>query len=368
MKIAFLDLAVPSVVERHRYHRALSKSLKSGIFVLGEQVARFEEEFASEIHSEFAVGTGNGMDAIEIGIRSLGLGPGDEIITSPMTAYATVLAIVRSGATPVLADIDPDTGLLDLVDVSNKITQRTRAVILVHLYGHVSRMDEWLALVGGAGIFLIEDCAQSHLAKWDTKPSGSFGDFGAFSFYPTKNLGGFGDGGAITSSSRDFTEQARRLRNYGQTTRYLHEKGGLNSRLDEIQAGFLRAKLPQIGAQNRERGRIARYYHDHLSSEFFSVLRQPREQENHVYHLFVVTSAHRDALAEHMKEKGIGTLIHYPVVAHQQSAFTSLGLGEISLPKSETFAHQALSIPCRPGLKRRELEHVVTVMNTFRPS
>lgn len=222
---------------------SVSRVIESGWYVLGKEVDLFEQVWADLCAVPHAVGVGNGMDAIEIALRSLDIGPGDEVITTPITAFATVLAILRAGATPVLADIDPETALLDRDSVARCVSPNTKAIVLVHLYGQVRDMDAWVGFCDHHSIYLIEDCAQSHLAKWRGKISGSFGIAGAYSFYPTKNLGALGDGGMLITKHADLAERASRLRNYGQSVRYHHPEIGMNSRLDEIQAAILQVRL-----------------------------------------------------------------------------------------------------------------------------
>ena len=236
------------------------------------------------------------MEAIEIGLRSLGIGPGDEVITTAMTAFATVLAVLRAGAIPVLADIDPMTGLLDLSSVKRCLTAKTKAVLLVHLYGHVSNMDSWVEFCSNHQVFLLEDCAQSHLAKWKGKSSGSFGKWGAFSFYPTKNLGALGDGGALVTWDKQVSEKAKILRNYGQSIRYHHPELGLNSRLDELQAALISVRFNWLDRFTERRKKIAKSYYEGISNPLIAFLSRPRDEENHVYHLFVILCEDRDDL------------------------------------------------------------------------
>ena len=224
---------------REAMSAAAARVFASGWYVLGNELKAFEQAWAAACGTAFCLGVGNGMDAIELALRGLDIGPGDEVVTTPMTAFATVLAVLRAGATPVLADIEPDSGLLSPASVRRCLSPRTRAVLLVHLYGQMRDMPAWAALCGDAGIALIEDCAQAHLACWDGQPAGSLGVAGAYSFYPTKNLGAIGDGGALVTQSEPLAQRVGRLRNYGQSERYVHPELGMNSRLDELQAALL---------------------------------------------------------------------------------------------------------------------------------
>ena len=347
--------------------RVASRVFRSGNYVLGEEVHKFEQEFAERNNVQFAIGTANGMDAIEIGLRALSIGPGDEVITTPVTAYATVLAILRAGATPVLCDINPETGLMDQEVAEALVTKRTRAIIVVHLYGHLSRPADWARLCSKLGIHLIEDCAQAHLAKADGGFAGSHGSFGAFSFYPTKNLGAIGDAGAIVTGSSELASESKTLRNYGQSNRYTHEVNGLNSRLDELQAALLRVKLHTLSRETKARQNVAQEYLEGISNPHVRVLQPPDERDAHVYHLFVLKSKHRSNVAEFLRDNGIETLIHYPVSAHQQPAWRKLGLASKPLPCAEKFVGQVFSIPCRPGLSKRATIKVIDTINSFKP-
>jgi dTDP-4-amino-4,6-dideoxygalactose transaminase len=339
--------------------------LESHYYVLGTQVTEFESEWADYCGIEHAVGVANGLDAIEIALRALKIGPGDQVITTPMTAVATVLAILRSGATPVLADIDPTTGLLDPESVERCVTEQTRALILVHLYGQLRNMGTWVSLCDSLGIALIEDCAQSHGAKERGLSCGSFGAAGAFSFYPTKNLGAIGDAGALVTNNDQIAEQARMLRNYGQTNRYEHEVVGMNSRLDELQAALLRVRLHYLDSFTQRRQEIAARYLSEISNSFVTPLAAPLDPSEHVYHLFVVTTGHRVQLQEHLHNEGVETLIHYPISADQQVALTGITTDPQGLPNSHRHAETCLSLPCQPQMTDTEINAVIAAVNSF---
>ena len=361
------QMLTPSPSMGRSLARASKSVLKSGHFVLGPQVQSFESEFGALIGAKEVVGTGNGMDALEIGLRALYIGPGDEVITTPMTAFATVLSIIRAGATPVLGEIDKNTGLLDPEAADGLVSPRTKALILVHLFGHVAKMDQWEAFARRHQIHLIEDCAQSHLAAWQGRVSGTFGTFGAFSFYPTKNLGAIGDGGALVTEDSEIADAARSLRNYGQSDRYHHVKVGLNSRLDEVQAAMLRIKLRQLNVDTEARRRVANAYYAGLKSQWVYPLEKPENLTSHSYHLFPVICRYRPKLIAHLREEGIETLIHYPVPANLQEAWRGAGLGGVSLPIAEEFSNQVLSIPCRPGLATKDVSRIIDAINSFVP-
>lgn len=344
---------------------AVSRVLDSGWFVLGQEVTRFEQAWAERCGCTHGVGVGNGMDAIEIGLRALGIGPGDEVITTPMTAFATVLAVLRAGATPVLADIRPDTAHLDMASVARCLSTRTRAVLLVHLYGQVADLDAWTAFAEHHGIHLIEDCAQAHLARWKGRPAGSAGAFGAYSFYPTKNLGAIGDGGMLVTRDADLAAQAASLRNYGQSVRYHHPRLGLNSRLDEVQAAMLSARLGHLDAFTRRRREVARAYARGIAHAQIQVLPLPADELSHVHHLFVVRCERRDALADHLTREGVQTHIHYPVPVHDQEPCRTLRRDPQGLSNAENHARSCLSLPCHPALSDADVRRVIEAVNRF---
>jgi len=345
---------------------AAARVLESGWFILGKEGKEFERQWGRRCGAEFCVGVGNGMDAIEIGLRTLDIGPGAEVITTSMTAFATVLAILRAGATPVLADIDPTTGLLDKESVQRCLSPRTKAVLLVHLYGQIKDMDEWRSFCETQGIHLIEDCAQAHLARVGDRCAGTFGIWGAFSFYPTKNLGAIGDGGALITNSRPVSEAAMALRNYGQTERYHHPMIGLNSRLDEIQAAFLSERLKWLEKFTSRRQTIAQAYHSGISNPRITCLASPKSPENHVYHLFVVRSKERDRLSRFLKDREIENLIHYPLPIHHQKSCQTIARDPRGLAQAETFAAMCLSIPCHPQMSDADVDRVIEALNEYR--
>jgi dTDP-4-amino-4,6-dideoxygalactose transaminase len=344
---------------------AVARVLASGWYILGEEVASFEAAWADYCGVPHAVGVANGMDAIEIGMRAAGLTAGDEVITTPMTAFATVLAIIRAGAVPVLADIDPATGLLDPDSVSRCVGPRTRAVMPVHLYGQVAGMERWIELCRNRNILLFEDCAQAHGARWRGSTAGSWGVFGAYSFYPTKNLGAIGDAGALITQSDALAENARILRNYGQTIRYHHPYLGLNSRLDEIHAAMLNVRLRRLAGFTERRRAVAEHYVSGLRNSALQLLARPEERENHVYHLFVVLCEERDRLAQHLAQAGVETHSHYPLPIHQQEKCRDLRRDPAGLEHTERHAASCLSLPCHPHLSDADVERVIEAVNAF---
>lgn len=344
---------------------ATARVFASGWYVLGRELQAFEHEWASACGVAHAVGVGNGMDAIEIALRALDIGPGDEVITTPMTAFASVLAILRAGATPVLADIDPDTALLSIASAERCLSPRTRAVLLVHLYGQVRDAAAWAAWCEAHGVVLVEDCAQAHLAAQDGRVAGAFGAAGAYSFYPTKNLGAIGDGGMLVTRDAALAARAATLRNYGQSERYHHPELGLNSRLDEIQAAILSARLPWLAEFTQRRREIAAAYRAGIAHSRVRLLAPPVEASAHVYHLFVVCCAARDALQAHLQASGVQTLIHYPVPVHHQAPCVELRRDPAGLAHSETHAAHCLSLPCHPQMSDADVATVVAAVNSW---
>ena len=345
--------------------RAAERVLNSGWFVLGGEAESFEREWAQACQTSYGIGVGNGMDAIEIILRALDIGPGDEVITTPMTAFATVLAVLRSGATPVLADIDLDTGLLNIGSVVRCISPKTKAVLLVHLYGQIRDIEKWESLCATHGIQLIEDCAQSHLASYFGRVAGSAGIAGAYSFYPTKNLGCLGDGGMIVTNNSLVSERSKSLRNYGQSIRYHHPRLGMNSRLDEIQAAILLERIKFLESFTNRRRAIAEKYYVGIKNPNIQMMARPQAPEAHVYHLFVVHSNERSALQAHLEMCGVQSLIHYPIPVHQQPPCLNILRDSMGLNNSELYASTCLSIPCHPQLSDSDVQKVIDALNQF---
>lgn len=345
---------------------AAKRVLDSGWFVLGKEVESFEYEWAAACGVAHGVGVGNGMDAIEIALRALDIGPGDEVITTSMTAFATVLAILRAGAIPVLADIEAETGLLCIDSVQRCISARTKAVVLVHLYGQVRNMDAWSALCNERNIVLIEDCAQAHLASWRGRMAGAFGRVGAYSFYPTKNLGAPGDGGMLVTQDEAIAKKSARLRNYGQSVRYHHPELGMNSRLDEIQAAMLSARLQWLEEFTQRRREIADIYRIGIKQPLVTLLSAPQESAAHAYHLFVVTCAVREQLQAHLQSCGIQALIHYPIPVHHQEPCLDVARDPNGLVNTDRHANVCLSLPCHPQMSADDVALVISAVNAFK--
>jgi dTDP-4-amino-4,6-dideoxygalactose transaminase len=358
MPVPFLSLALGD--DRPEIEAAIRRVLDGGWFILGPEVEAFEREFAAASGAARAVGVNTGTDALMLILRALDIGTGDEVITTPITAAYTALAIRMAGATPVFADIDPDRATMDPAAVDAAITPRTRAIMPVHLYGQPADMTPLTAIAARRGLAVIEDCAQAHLATCNGRPVGTIGTAGAFSFYPTKNLGALGDGGAVVTNDAALADRIVRLRNGGQNERYHHVEAGVNSRLDELQAAILRARLPRLAAWTAARRRLASRYRITLTGADVAV---PREYDaGHVYHLFTIRSRHRDALQAALTSRGVGTLVHYPVAVHLQPAFADLP--RATCPHAERLTAEILSLPLAPGLRDADVDEVAVAVRT----
>jgi dTDP-4-amino-4,6-dideoxygalactose transaminase len=356
--VPFLDFKGQVRALRAELDEAIGRVLDSGHFILGPELHAFESELAQALGANHAVGVGNGTDAIALALRVRGVGPGDEVVTSPLSAAFTALAIASLGARPVFADLDPRTLNVDPEAVAHAITPRTKALLPVHLYGHPADLDPLLQIAQERGVPLIEDACQAVAARYKDRPVGTLGGLGALSFYPTKNLGALGDGGAVLAADTDEAARLRRLRNGGQSDRYRHESFGVNSRLDEMQAAILRVGLRHLPAFTRRRQEIAAAYTRGLEgTDLVLPVREPYAEP--VAHLYVVRHPRRDALAEALKVRGIGTLIHYPIPLHLQPAFAELGGRAGDLPVAEKACREVLSLPLHPTLSDEQVETVV---------
>jgi dTDP-4-amino-4,6-dideoxygalactose transaminase len=360
------DFKVEPAEIRECMLEGVRRVLESGWYVLGNEVAAFENQWAATCGVAHAVGVGNGMDAIEIALRTLDVKPGDEVITTPMTAFATVLAIVRAGATPVLADIDSNTALLSIESAARCITSRTKAIVLVHLYGQLRQMDNWGSFCTGHKIAMIEDCAQAHLAAWHGKIAGSFGAIGAYSFYPTKNLGTPGDAGMLVTNDEAVAQRAGRLRNYGQSIRYHHPEFGMNSRMDEIHAAMLTERIKWLPEFTERRRQIAVAYQTGISNTLIRQLAAPEQPLAHVHHLFVISCEQRDALQAHLQKHQVQALIHYPIPVHKQEPCLDMRRDPEGLLNSELHAATCLSLPCHPQMTDCDIAQVISSVNSFK--
>lgn len=337
--------------------------LRSGWYVLGNEVKEFEKEFADYIGAKHCVGLASGLDALWIAFRILGIGKGDEVIVQANTYIASVMGITINGATPVF--VEPDEYYnIDADKIEEKITERTKAVLVVHLYGQASNMKKIVDICKKHDLRLVEDCAQSHGAQFDGQTTGTFGDIGCFSFYPSKNLGAFGDAGAIITNDDSIAENVRVFRNYGSEKRYYNKVVGANSRLDELQAGLLRVRLNHLDELIDEKKVICEKYLEELKNDKI-ILPDIRDGATHIWHQFVLRTEYRDELIEYLDNKGIGTIIHYPIPPHMSEAYRYLGVKKGSLPITEKYAESVVSIPLYNGMKQEEQSYIIDAINKF---
>lgn len=350
---------------REQVLAAVAAVYDSHWYVMGEAVRQFEAEYARYNGTAHCVGVGNGLDALYLSLKALGVGEGDEVLVPSNTYIATWLAVSMTGAKPVPVEPDPATYNLAPQRLAAAITARTRAIMPVHLYGQACAMGPILDFARQHQLWVVEDNAQAHGATWQGQATGSFGHLNATSFYPGKNLGALGDAGAITTDSAEWAEQVGMLRNYGSRQKYHNEVPGVNSRLDELQAAVLRVKLPLLDAWTRQRQQIAAWYDGYLAGIPELVLPAIAVGATHVYHLYVVRTPHRNALQQHLTAQGIGTLIHYPVPPHQQPAYQALGYQAGDFPIAEELAATSLSLPLWPGLTEQQVARVSGSIREF---
>ncbi|TAK24787.1 MAG: DegT/DnrJ/EryC1/StrS family aminotransferase [Chloroflexota bacterium] len=351
----FNDLTPRDESARAELEAVARRVIASGWYIFGPELEAFEREFAESVDCAHGVGVSSGTEAIQLALTALGVGPGDDVVTVANTAVPTVSAITAAGAQPVFADVDPETLLMDATKVAPRITPRTRAIVPVHLFGQAVDMDPIIDLARRRGIPILEDAAQAHGARFKGRPVGALGDACAWSFYPTKNLGALGDAGMVTTNDAAVAARLRRLRAYGQSSRYVHVEKGINSRLDEIQAAFLRAKLPRLSSANTRRREIAALYDRHLHGV---TLPTRASERDHVFHLYVIRAARRDALQAALRDEGIGTLIHYPIPVHRQAAYVEHIDQAPFLAVTERAADEILSLPLYPELSDADVRRV----------
>ncbi|MCB0194327.1 MAG: DegT/DnrJ/EryC1/StrS family aminotransferase [Anaerolineae bacterium] len=365
-QVPFVDLAVQHQALETEINEVISKVLHRTNFILGDDVALFEQEFADFCETGYAVGADSGTSALELALRAYGIGPGDEVITVANTFIASALAISYTGATPVLVDIDPQTYNMDVSLIESAITPRTKAILPVHLYGQPADMDAILEIANQYELVVIEDACQAHGARYKGKRAGSIGHAAAFSFYPAKNLGACGDGGIVVTNDAQTAQSIRLMRNYGSTKKYEHMVQGFNRRLDTIQAAILRVKLRELENWNQARRRHAALYNQ-LLSDFDGSIILPTEADfaESVYHLFVVRTDDREALQAYLQQAGISTGIHYPIPVHLQPAYQNLGYQKGDFPITERYAEQILSLPMYPELTPDLIEAVVKAVGNY---
>lgn len=355
--IPLVDLRAQHAAIAAEVEDAVRQVMRRGDFILGQDVESFEAEFAAYCRVGHAVGVDSGLSALELGLRALGIGPGDEVITPANSFIASSSAISFTGATPIWVDCDPETYCIDVDAARRAVTKRTKAVMPVHLYGQPADMDAVQAMAADHGLKVVEDACQAHGARFGGRRAGSLGDFAAFSFYPAKNLGAYGDAGILTTNDVDLAERVRLMRNYGQRRKYDHATMAWNRRLDTIQAAVLRVKLRLLDGWNEARRRHAARY-DRLLAGCGLTLPRAGPQVEHVFHQYVVQAPRRDAVAAALAERGIATGMHYPIPIHLQEAYHGLGAGRGSFPVTEKAAGRLLSLPMYPELRPDQVERV----------
>ncbi|WP_461201876.1 DegT/DnrJ/EryC1/StrS family aminotransferase [Anoxybacillus sp. TBDG-1] len=362
--IPFLDLRALNAMYRNDIQEAIERTIHRGWYILGEEVQSFEKEFAQYCQTKHAIGVANGLDALTLILRGYGIGEKDEVIVPANTYIATILAVSLVGAKPVLIEPDMMSYNIDPEKIEEKITERTKAIIVVHLYGQVANMRAIKKIAQKYQLKVIEDAAQAHGALYEGKRVGNLGDAAGFSFYPGKNLGALGDGGAITTNNDQLAEKLKALRNYGSIEKYVNLYKGCNSRLDEIQAAILRVKLKYLDEDNEKRRNIAEYYLEHIKNGGVTLpIVQNRDRLSHVWHLFVVRVEHREKFQTHLKKYGIQTLIHYPIPPHKQRAYKEWN--NLYLPITEEIHRTVVSLPISPVLHLEDVKKIVKTINSY---
>lgn len=348
-----LDIAYKSVVE-------------SSCFIQGNECKLFEEEFANYCGTKYCVGVGNGLDAILLILRAMNIGEGDEVIVPSNTFIATALAVSFAGAVPVFVEPRLEDYNINVAEIEKKISAKTKAIIAVHLQGRAADMDSISQIAKKYGLFVIEDAAQAHGARYKGMRIGGLSDAAAFSFYPGKNLGALGDGGCVVTNNNEIADKVRALGNYGSDYKYHHIYQGTNSRLDELQAAFLRVKLPELDRWNEERRKIALEYFARINNPFIILPPQSTDDYEHTYHVFVIRCPYRDELEKYLEDKGIGTVKHYPIPIHLQKAYKGLKFQEGDFPIAEEISKTVLSIPMYYGMATEDIDYVINALNNFR--
>jgi len=349
---------------RLRFLSKINKVMTKGVFILGNEVTLFENSFKHYIGSKYCVGLNSGLDALILAIRALNIKEGDEVIVPANTYIATILAITENNATPIMVEPDDEFNI-DPNKIEEKISSKTKAIIVVHLFGQSTKLDKIMELKTKYNLFLIEDCAQSHGATYRGKMTGTFGDISCFSFYPTKNIGAYGDAGCITTDNPELANQIKLLRNYGSSKKYYNDIQGLNTRLDELQAGLLNLKLNMYPNLLINRIKIANYYLKNIRSNLIRLLKI-QDHSNHVFHLFVIRTENRDHFQNYLEQNGVGTVIHYPIPPHLSLAYKNLRYKKGDFPITENQARTVLSLPLYDYMKISEAEYVVKVINNYR--
>lgn len=363
MAIDFVKLKRTYDIYAAEYEEAALRALRSGWYILGKELEAFEAQFAAYQGVPYCIGLNSGTDALILAVRALGIGPGDEVIVPANTYIASVMGITENGATPVF--VEPDAfHCMDVTKIEAAITPRTRAILPVHLYGQACDMDAICAIAEKHGLYIIEDCAQSHGARWKGKLTGSFGTIGCFSFYPTKPCGALGDGGAVVTSDPELARKLKMMRNYGSAKKYVNEFSGVNSRLDEVQAAMLQVSLGHLEEGNAYRRAIAERYLNEIHCGAVE-LPKTREGAGHVFHVFAMLCDDRDAMQRHLQAQDVQTLSHYPIPPHLQQCYAHLGFGKGSFPISEDYASRELSLPIYNGLPMEDVTKIIEAVNSY---
>lgn len=363
MKIEFNVLDRQYQMYADEYNQAAIRVLESGWYILGKELDKFEANYAKNMNIKYCVGINSGLDALILAFRALGIKQGDEVIVPANTYIASVMGITENGATPTF--IEPDEFYnLDADKIEEAITENTKAILAVHIYGQAANIRKIKEIADKYRLYLVEDCAQSHGSKYDGQLTGTFGDVGCFSFFPTKNLGAFGDAGAIVTDNQEIADRVRMLRNYGSKVKYFNEIEGVNSRLDEIQAAILSVKLNHLGELTEDRIRIAERYLSTIKNSKI-ILPQKLEKADHVYHLFVIQCAEREELQKYLLDRGIKTQIHYPIPPHLAECYSRLGYSNGDLPITEKYSNEILSLPLYNGMTNEEVDYVTRIVNAF---
>lgn len=365
INIPFADVAPMHKEIRTELNEAYNRVMENAWYIQGRECEQFEKEYADYIGTRFCVGVANGLDALCLILKAMDIGAGDEVIVPSNTFIATVLAVSSVGAIPVFVEPEMESFNIDVNSIEEKITERTKAVIAVHLYGRPADMDGVRQIAKKYGLKVIEDAAQAHGSRYKGKMAGSLSDAAAFSFYPGKNLGALGDGGCVTTNDKDIADKVRALGNYGSDYKYHHIYKGVNSRLDELQAAFLRVKLRYLEKWNEERRRIASQYLEKIKNPKIILPLPGTDDYKHVFHIFAVRCSQRDKLEKYLAENGIGTVKHYPVPIHMQEAYFELGIAEGRLPVAEKISRTVLSIPIYYGMSGQDVADVICAMNKF---
>jgi dTDP-4-amino-4,6-dideoxygalactose transaminase len=363
--IPFNDFQKKYAKYKKEIDAAIARVLKSGWFILGKEGEAFEKKFSEYLGVKYVVGVNSGTDALFLALKALGVGEGDEVITVPNTAVPTVSAIRMTGATPVFVDINEETFTINPALIESKITEKTKVILPVHLYGYPAEMDKIMKIAKKHRLKVLEDAAQAHGAKYKNKIVGTIGDIGAFSFYPTKNLGAFGDAGAIATNDPKLAETARELRNYGEISKYKNKIEGFNSRLDEIQAAILSWSLKKLDSWNKKRATLSEVYRKNLKD--LPIILPPAGDATHSssWHLFVIRTQERGALAEFLKENGIATGIHYPELIFEQEAYRFLNISKDDFPSAAKISSQILSLPIYPELTNESQQQIIQTIKEF---